>query len=85
MSIYKRGNVLKSTIRTDKKPLFVMVVEDEAYKLTATEYQFSAVVLHDCGEFEKTAQVANNWNKRKWELTNMDQIENLCDCRHRKE
>ena len=81
--MYKQGNVLKSTIRSDKIPLFIMVLEDAAYNLTATGDQFSAVVLHDCskGSVGEPGQVANNWNKSKWGLSNIDEIENSCICR----
>jgi len=66
--IYKRGNILKSTLRTINSPLHIMVCEDKAYGLTSTKHQFSAIVLIDSSDIKEKGRLSNNWNKGHWAL-----------------
>ena len=65
--IYKLGNTLKSTIKTDVAMLIVMVCDDGCNSLDQTDNQFRAVVILDkTGECKK-GECFNNWNKGCWE------------------
>ena len=72
--MYKQGNVLKSTIRSDKFPIFIMVCGNGRNGQIETDYQFNAVVLYDASIQNDIGTMSNAWNKGRWELSSMKEI-----------
>ncbi|MCP4990925.1 MAG: hypothetical protein GY928_34240 [Colwellia sp.] len=64
--MYHLGSILKSKLRSDDYPLYVMVCNDEFGQLDQTPTQFRAIVLLDATDENKVGEVFNNWNKGKW-------------------
>ena len=62
------GGILKSKLRTEDHPLYVMVLHE--YELEKSPTQFKGVVLADYGHEHKRGDKSNSWNKchfEKWE------------------
>ena len=80
MSTFFQGSIVKSTSRSDKKSLFLMVLED----VKSPTKQFNGVVLKDMSSFEmpdgtrepehKSGQVTNIWNIDMFKLSSWDEF-----------
>lgn len=73
---YSKGQVLKSALRTDSFPLFVMVCDDCTLvgNLDQTDCQFRAIVLFDNTHEWEPGMVDNTWNKGRWLKSDLLQV-----------
>lgn len=79
--MYELGAILKSILRGDDCPLYVMICNDGTVgqKLDQDDYQFEAVVLFDADtEEHKVGEVHNNWNKgvNRWMSSSLQALAN---------
>lgn len=71
--MFNRGQIVKSKLRTETHPLFLMVLTDPI----PIEEQFNAVVLVDYGSEDPdypTGGLADNWNTSYFELSSWDKV-----------
>lgn len=70
-----QGDLVKSRLRSDEYPLFLMVLADK----NPNDTQFNGVVIKDmanCGDdYEaETGYVTNVWNTEQFELTSWEEV-----------
>lgn len=76
--MYSKGQVLKSRMRSESAPLFVMICDNCTIGggLDQTEHHFRAVVLFDGGESNELepGMVDNSFNKGKWAVSDLLEV-----------
>lgn len=76
--MYSKGQVLKSRMRSESAPLFVMICDNCTIGggLDQTEHQFRAVVLFNGGDSNglEPGMVDNSFNKGKWVVSDLVEV-----------
>jgi len=74
--MFLQGEILKSKVRSDNYPKFVMVLFDR----NPSQTQFNAVVIFcksssdELSDDEEAGYIANNWNTSMWERSNWGEV-----------
>jgi hypothetical protein len=73
---YELGEILKSKLRTDDYPLFIMVCSDGTIsdRVFQDNLQFEGIVLYDATDDFKPGQIVGDWNKDKWVESSFEEI-----------
>lgn len=68
--MFNRGQIVKSKLRTETHPLFLMVLADP----NPIKEQFNAVVLYDKSYCNDIGEPSNDWNTNKFELSSWNEV-----------
>lgn len=64
------GDLVKSKLRNEEYPLFLMVLHDDNPSIL----QFNAVVIKDTTDDFNSGEISNVWNTDRFELCTWDDI-----------